>query len=176
MTICIPTCNRPAMAARLIEKLPEAILFINNCDFTQYDNIDCNKVFVAISGHPAQCSNDVFCLIIKNAPLGEDLLIIEDDVELCKDFEQELYSRAEAIEAKGIDKYTINPLYTPARMTRYTQHQDFRTSYSKYQFSLIPYVLYPVVSVNSRYVCCITPCRHIPGDYLYFCYLWQVFF
>lgn len=122
------------MAAGLIEKLPEAILYINNCDISQYADIDCLQITPDIHGHPAQCSNDVFCLIIKYAPLGEDLLIIEDDVELCKDFEQELYSRAEAIEAKGIDKYTINPLYTPARMTRYTQHQDFRTSYSKYQF------------------------------------------
>lgn len=134
MNIYIPTCKRANLVRRITDRLPDAILVINNCNYSEYDHIDCEKIYLDISGDAAQCSNYAFCHIILNAPDDDDLLIIEDDVELCKNFEYELYNRAEAIESDGYKKYTINPLWTPARLTRYTPIKDERIHYGKYQF------------------------------------------
>lgn len=137
MNICIPTCRRPEMAARLIDSLEEAWLFINNCDEGAYDHIKARKTYLPICGDPVQCSNDVFSAIIHFAPDNEDLLIIEDDTVPCKNFVAELMDRWIAIEDTGINKYTINPLYTPARITHYTPRRDYRISYKDGKYSFI---------------------------------------
>jgi len=134
MNIYIPTCKRPDMAERLIKHLPDAVLVINNCDASEYNHIKCEKVVLDFTGNASLCSNLAFTWIIQNAPLSDDLLIIEDDTEPCNDLEREIDARANAIEEAGHKRYTINPLWTPARNTRYTAAKESRVAFTKYQF------------------------------------------
>jgi len=124
------------MAARLIEKLPNAVLFINNCDAIAYDHIECEKVVLDMpTTDPVKCSNLAFWHMINHAPLDDDLLIIEDDTECIYDIEKELNERAYCIEDEEcFEKYTINPLYTPTRNTHYTPIKDEKTTVRIFHF------------------------------------------
>ena len=152
MIALVPTCNRPELFARLVSRLEgfQVIGFVNNStpeNEKQYLELNLPEettlVFTGIKGEPKACHVMMFKIMLQF--VQDECLVIEDDVNPCRDFYKELTDRVRTL--KSVDKgsrnkfgmtneeFTLSPIYLPGRNSDfYTGGKSEPVTIGDYEF------------------------------------------
>ena len=129
MIAAIPTSQRPEMCQKVANQLTmyqNVFVFVNNCDFQDYFNLNWNENIILIDatqikGTGAESHNKTCQKMIRILPV-EDTLFIEDDVTLSDSFKENFILTFETLKDR-YKNFSLSPIYIPEKKCHYTPQQ-----------------------------------------------------